>query len=603
MGSKSKIRAWMMGLGLIFVAMALLVRGIHITHMHPDEHLGYFFTRDSLNFLWWYLGAQDTHPPLWFSSFWLWRHVMGDSEFLARLFAVFLSMITLSLIYQVGRRWFGAPRFGLFAIALLAVNAFFFYHSLEIRPYALIMLLATASMWSFERWLARPTRRRAVIYAATLAAMLYVHYFLFVLILAQGLYFLLTQRLTRQRLAQAVLVGAIAFALWLPWFPWAVNQVGNLRQAELSGGNQRGIVGAGTTTVPTSLDTVIDLLTYATNGSIVLYLVILASGFALLRRQRNYRLALMWGVGAPALSFLLNMAIAVYTPRYVLYMVIGFGLLIGAALAALPGRGRLLALAAVVLLSIWTLPGQLPQRTPYRDLYQRVSAQARPNDVIFFDHADAGARFVRWQIDHYLAPELFENRAGSLENARQQRRIWYAVNEEWVYNPEVKPRFAQLERTHPVQTVIGDCTSAWCYLIQLMEAPPLAAPLTFGETMPFWGADVYPLENGVLPVRLWWKVEQTPELDYSIGVQLIAANGSLVAQADGPIHDQYLKLDVPSSQLEPGRIYIDQRRVTLPPGLPAENYQIMLVVYQSWDGMRLKLPDGSEALRLGQFTP
>jgi len=590
-------RAWFIGLGLIYAIFAFLIAGIRITYMHPDEYLVYFFTRRDLSFLMYVLADTDVHPPLWFSSFWAWWHLVGDSEFAGRIFSILLTMLTLSLVYQLGRKWFGAPRYGLFAIILLGVNAYFFAYALEIRPYALIMLLSAWSMWTFQRWITRRTWRSALFYALSVAAMLYVHYFLFILILAQAIYFLLA-RPSGRLLAQGLGAAGIAFLLWLPWLPAVISQISRLRQTGISGGNDRGLLGSGVTTVPTSLDSILGLLNNVTNGQIGLYAVILVIGIFLLWRFANFRLALIWGLGAPALSFLINTVFAIYTPRYVVYLIIGLTLALGAGLAALGSRFRWLALAAVGAISLWALPTQLPNRIPYRDLYQRVSAAAKPGDAIFFDEDDAETRFLRWQMDHYLSRDLRQNIVTNFDEAIPYRRVWFATNEAWRYSTDVQNRFAELERTHPLQTVIGDCTSAWCYLIQLMEAPPLSEPIIFGENLPFWGADVDSITRETIDVRLWWKVDQPPELDYSIGLHLLDRSGTLVAQVDRPIRDQYLNQDIQTSQLEPGRIYIDARTLELPPGLPAGEYQLALVVYQSWDSVRLTLPDGADRLIL-----
>ncbi len=216
--SQPAVRPWLLGLALIYLSMLVLVVGMAAMHIHADEQLVFDWTRKDLGYVVTYLAQQDVHPPLWFSSFWLWRQFVGDSEFAGRLLSVFFSLITLSLVYQVGRRWLGAPRYGLFAVALLGVNSYFFIYALEIRPYALIMLIGTASMWSFQRWLTRQTWRSALFYALTLGVMLYVHYFMFVLMIVQALIFVLRRpglRLIRQGLG----IAALAVLIWLPWLP------------------------------------------------------------------------------------------------------------------------------------------------------------------------------------------------------------------------------------------------------------------------------------------------------------------------------------------------------------------------------------------------
>ena len=116
------------------------------------------------------------------------------------------------------------------------------------------------------------------------------------------------------------------------------------------------------------------------------------------------------------------------------------------------------------------------------------------------------------------------------------RRIWHLTSE-WL-DADVQTNFRRIETTHPRQSGFGQCDANWCYLMQLMEAPPWTEPQTFGDDMAFWGADVDAVTAEAIQTRLWWKVEQPPALDYSISLRLLDANGNLVTQADGPI-DHY----------------------------------------------------------------
>ncbi len=96
-------------------------------------------------------------------------------------------------------------------------------------------------------------------------------------------------------------------------------------------------------------------------------------------------------------------------------------------------------------------------------------------------------------------------------------------------------------------------------------------------------------------------MEQRPDLDYSISLQLLSSSGALVAQRDGPINQFGVRV-FETSQLEPGQIYIDHRTLALPADLSAGEYALALVVYQSWDGVRLRLPDGRDQLILDFIT-
>jgi hypothetical protein len=130
-----------------------------------------------------------------------------------------------------------------------------------------------------------------------------------------------------------------------------------------------------------------------------------------------------------------------------------------------------------------------------------------------------------------------------------------------------------------------------------MEAPPLDEATLFGEDMAFWGADVDSVTRDAISTRLWWRVAQPPELDYSMSLQLLDSSGALVAQFDGPIHN-YGQAIIQTSQLAPGQIYVDHRSIPLPPDLSPGEYRLAVVVYQPWDGARLTLADGSDRLIL-----
>ena len=589
-------RAWVSAIIVIFLCAVILITGIDAMHMHADESLVFDFTRNDLRYLVTYLTEQDSHPPLWFSSYWLWRQLVGSSEWIARVQSAFYSLIALAIVYRIGRDWFGAPRYGLYAAALLGVNAFFFVYALEIRPYGLIMLLVAASMWTYQRWLTRQSPRWAFYYAVTVGLMLYVHYFLFVLVLVQAAYFLLRMaswRLIKEGLGVAMLI----FLIWLPWLPFAAWQVMHVRQAEIAGGNERGVIGAGSTTEATSLEAVLRLARWATNGQVILYSAILIVGVIYLWRKENYRLALVWGIGVPAAAMLANLLVAVYTPRYVVYLIVGFAVAVGASLAVLPRHIRVPALALVIALTFWSLPQHIPVRVPLRDLFQQLAAVARPDDALFFDRGGITDRFVRRQAERYLGPELWDQRVGRIERALPNRRIWFISGEEW-RTDEIRADFALIEQTHPLQQIIGRCDRDWCYLLQLLEAPPNGHSTLFGDGLNFRGVDVDSVTLNSVTIRLWWSAVQAVPLDYSIGLHLLNSSGVVVAQSDGPITDWYSRQPLQTSQMEPGKIYIDVRTVTLPPDLPAGDYQLALVVYQSWDQVRLILPGGSDYLLL-----
>ncbi|HVU14891.1 MAG TPA: hypothetical protein VHD90_26635, partial [Phototrophicaceae bacterium] len=431
------------------------------------------------------------------------------------------------------------------------------------------------------------------------ALLLYVHYFVGFLIIVQVLYFLFS-RPPRRLWTQAAVAVALVVLLFLPWLPSFFNQLTLLHQVVVESGNGYGSgIGTPSTTQPTNGAVILSLAQITTNGQVLLYALVLVIGIALLWRNRRYWLALLWGLGVPMIALAINLVLDVYTERYVAYLTVGFALAVGAALAAISEvRLRYGAALAFLAVNLMVMPAWLPDRIPYRDLYKQMPAQ--PGDVVFDTPASSDDQFLQYQQQHYLPLDAQGAITTDLSQAQNARRVWF-MTANW-FDPAVQAQFHQLEPTHPVQQVIGQCPAkGWCYLVQLMEAPPLTAAERFGTNMDFWGADVDSVSASSISTHLWWRVEQTPSLDYSISLRLLNDQGALVAQKDGPI-DHYGTQIVQTSQLQPGKIYIDWRTLDLPVGTPAGQYQLVLVVYQSWDGQRLKLPDGSDSLMLERLT-
>ncbi len=589
-------RGWIIGLLFLYLVAAGLVLRIPHTYMREDEEIAFRTTSRDLIFTLRYQVEADVQAPAWFILFWGWQQMAGSTEFSGRVLSILITMLTLAAAYRLARLWTGAPQPGWFAAAVLGVSAYFTIYALEIRPYALVMLLATASMGAFWRWQRRRTPRSALIYGASVAAMLYAHYLLAFLVAVQMIYVWVFERGWRSPalLRQGLGAAASALALWLPWLPAFFNQLATVRAVELASGSARGLAGIGNTTEPTTLQAVGRLLSLASNGQTLLLMLVLLWGAVALRRSRSYGLALLWGLGAPAAALLANLFVAVYTPRYVSYLTVGLGLALGMALATFPARWRWAALVAFTVLNLWTLPSQFPrERIPHRLLFRQISQTARADDVVFFDGLNIGENLLRWQLDHYLTKPDRRQWVTDAAQVGEARRVWH-VTDAW-FDPVVQAHFRLVERSRPLQQVIGRCDRDWCFLAQLLEGPPQRSPTWFGDQLGFLGADVEADWPAVIAARLWWQVERTPDQDYSIGLHLLAADDTLVAQADGPIADQFSGV-TPTLSLVPGRLYIDRRALLVPPDAPPGSYALALVVYDWMTGRRLPLADGQDRL-------
>lgn len=587
---------------LLLFGFAIWLVGIDSMHMRPDEELTFrnmsFSFYDSMM----RLVTRNNQAPLWWIQVWTWQRLTGTSEFAGRMNSILWSMLTLALTYQIGRSWFGERRFGWASMAILSVNSYFFIYALEMRMYALGMLVVTLSMYFFQAWISKKTSQLALMYGLSIAVMLYTHYYFGFIVLAQAAYFLIFHVLDWRLVKQGFIAAGMALLVWFPGIIVLYNQLLFISFVDNGGLN--------IPTKPSNFETIFNLAQLSSNGLAIFYMIVALLGLIILWRKTGYRLALAWMLISTALVFAINTQAPIYNVRYTSFMIPSVAIAVGAAIvgtsALMPLRrfswgGQILVLGIVCAVSLYNLPNFIPERLPYRHIFSEITEQYQEGDVLLV-HPHEYDLFLGDQFARYLAPELLENLVGSVEEARQTRRIWYLTDT--IFDENSQALFTDLESSHRQQVVIGQCPAhSWCYVARLMEASPLDEPLFFGETIGFLGADISPIENNQLAVLLWWMVDETPEADYSISLQLIAADGSLAIQVDRQIDPPDEEIgEIPTSQMQSDGNYIDWRVLDIPPNLENGNYTLQVVVYQWWDGLRLTLEDGTDSFVLQTVT-
>jgi hypothetical protein len=595
---------------LLLGGWAVLLFGIEVMHMRPDEQLTFFNMQFTFAASMERLATANNQAPLWWMNTWAWQRLAGTTEFANRVNSTLLSVMTLAVLYTTARDWYGRRRAGWYALALAPTTAYFFIYALEMRMYPLVMLAAALSMRFFYRWTETRAWRPAVGYALSVTLLLSIHYYTAFLVIVQAAFFavwhLRDGRLVRQGFAAA------GIAL-LAWSPGAIIMYGQLTLIDF--GEESGLR---IPVEPANWETVLELAQITTNGLWALIAALLLFGVWRARPRRAYALALTWWLLGAALVMLLNIPLNVYAKRYVAWIAPGAALAVSGALTALPRRAGTLAVVGIVAAGVLGGVGPLndicetldnveprcafgrigiseylKERTPYRPALQAVNHDYQPGDVLLVGADQTG--FAEDQLRRYLPAEALASRAPNVSAASEAERVWYVHGH---MTGQVWQDFRQIEATHRVAQVYGTCEGDRCFLAQLLEAPPERDPLVFGEALAFYGAEVGNRNDGIIPVTLWWAATEPPELDYSIAVQLIGEDGALAASADGAITSNAGEA-IQTSALPTDGFTLDYRRVATPPDLPPGEYTLQVVVYQWWDGVRLTTGDGDDAAVIG----
>jgi len=171
---------------------------------------------------------DGVHPPLYYLVLRLFLYI-GQSEEIARLPSAIFGILTIPLVYEIGRLCFDHQKVGLVSALFLSLSPFHVWFSQEARMYAMATFLTLTSVYFFLHLL-QGNRRWWMGFVICTALGYYTHYFTFFITLAEFIYLLITFRTHYKLLRKWTLAQAAAFLPLLPWlmaiFPREISSCG-----------------------------------------------------------------------------------------------------------------------------------------------------------------------------------------------------------------------------------------------------------------------------------------------------------------------------------------------------------------------------------------
>ena len=367
--------------------------------------------------------ASDVHPPLYFWSLWGWVQLFGQGEFAARLLSALFGVLTVVIVYRLGRRLRG-ERVGMLAAFLTGFSRFHIWWSQELRMYVLAGLLGVLSLYHFLGWLRAeatphpiPARKRWWHLGGTALYGLGSLYTVLVmggLLLAENLVMLVYAlvggvrrrfaSLGRWAVGQLLVLGGLVAWLAYSWgamSTWSVAEpVGLGRAAQLYA-----------TLLATGISVEIDRYMWLAIALMALFAVGMVVGLIRWRQQGQPReeawdlltLGLVVVV-PPLLVYVATLPRALfYTPRlearYLIPFAPAFWILLAWAMDALVERWRAVGWACVAgVATLWlaVLPGHYASRyltDELQSMVRTIASQSRAGDLVL---VDSGTRYPIW---------------------------------------------------------------------------------------------------------------------------------------------------------------------------------------------------------------
>jgi mannosyltransferase len=201
----------------VVVAAGFRLWGFARQSLWYDEWLTAEAAEGSLGHLRWYVTERAGIPPTYFGLMWVWARIAGDGDAALRLPSVLAGIALVPVTYAALREIGQSRTAARLAALLVAVNPMLVWFSQEARPYSLLVLLGTASLWLLARYWNSGARRDLAIWALVAALAIAFHYIAVFLVALEAVAVLVWRRPAWRDLAIGGIPAAVVLLALAPF--------------------------------------------------------------------------------------------------------------------------------------------------------------------------------------------------------------------------------------------------------------------------------------------------------------------------------------------------------------------------------------------------
>ncbi len=616
---------------IIYVAFMLRVIRLDFQPLWWDEGWTlYFATADVPTMI--ARTAIDIHPPFYYLILHLWTLVAGSSAISVRLFSALVGIVSVPLIFVVGRRLFGV-RVGIMAALAMALAPLQIYYSQEARMYALATLLVLASVYLCLTLLQREEKGGAswihwVLYLLVTALAMYTQYYAAFIPAAQTIFLLVWHWRHRAFLVKWLGVQAVLLLVYLPWLVYAGSKLVAYVSTKLV---KEGDVPVGFFTyfqqhlLAFSVGHLSQDRAFLSWIAVVFVAVIVLGAVGYLRNRpqtdftvrQGITFGLMYLLIPLSLGYLVNLRYPFTSPgiqRLFLFSAPAFHLLVALGLTWMWHRVHvvwpvclLLVVASTPLLAdFYTYERYVGE--DYRPLIETVQAHAMPDDVVVAIHP--------WQIGYFHAyydgqlPHLYLTPKEAIDVTREQwaadpavmagdldglldghRFLWLPAHQALgrILESDVEGYLSQ--KHYPVLSQWFTASTRLSCYTGAQQLDVSGQGMKFGDEISLLGQRMTsgPVEAawGTVLLDLRWRMDGELTGRHQISLRLVDDEGQVWASEDRepvgglrPFHAEPVGSEI-----------LDQHGLLVPAGTPPGPYQLRLGVYRLGDGQWLNVLD------------
>jgi len=156
-------------------------------------------------------------PPAYYLPFHFWVKIFGTAEVGTRSFSTLIGIVSIILIYLIGRELFGKS-VGLLSAFLMAISQFQVYYSQQARYYSFFEFSTLLSFLFFILALGSKRKIYFVLYGIASLIMVYSHAYGLFILAAQGIFFILQWKKYRNMIAIWFICQVVILLAIIPYF-------------------------------------------------------------------------------------------------------------------------------------------------------------------------------------------------------------------------------------------------------------------------------------------------------------------------------------------------------------------------------------------------
>ncbi len=628
---------------LLIVLLAFLLRLYRLDHqsLWYDEGFSVYLARMSLGEIT-ARTASDIHPPLYYYLLHLWLGPFGDSEFVLRFFSLVFGLLTVPLIYALGRRLLGTAS-GLLAALLLAISPLYLWYSQEARMYTLVTFLCLATSYLLLRGLEEASKGALFwgFYAFLNVLAVYSHFYAFFVLAFHMLFLSVWWAVNRKgdRLLAGLLSQGSVVLAYLPWSGFVLRRYaadvsywrGELVFTEVV---RKTLIFF--STGHTILESRAQSIAFIYGAMFLFALVVIAfkrtaGGMGSLQRL----LFLLLYLSLPlALLFLISYQRPKFHPRYLMLASPAFFLVLAGGLAGLLERGKSwrwlpfsLGLASLSFLVATSAYSDFNAyfdikftKDDFRSAARHIQSHIQDNEVVILTSGHLFPVFTYYydQNSWYPIPDeptLSTERVLNYSVADELNRIlagkegvWLLLWQDEVVDPNgfLTMMLGEEGKLLPFEGGFWGLKLYHYALptdVRFSSQPNIEYPVSvnFGDKIRLLGyslpvpRDAREGANREVEVTLYWQGLKTLTEDYKVSLRLRDEEGHYWGRVDARPASYFY----PTMRWPPGEKLFGQHTIETLPGTPPGEYRLELGVYTEEDPRGLDVLD-EKATPLGK---